>query len=385
MQGFVDSTIERAMNDVTNKFQHKLEILKDNKIVLKLWNHYKNSYHKVYQSVSEEKDRLEKFIGNLKFIIKENLRFEKGVKSFKLHLNEFGDMNLSEMRQKMTGLRVDYYVKSLSIHQRPKRFLFDSVKKKINKFKDKIKKKLRPGKGRNDSNTFDGSDRSTRRTTTKRVSASKIDYRPYMNPIVNQGQCGSCYAFSVTAAIEGTYALKTGRRIQLSQQQIVDCSANYGCSGGFFETTFQYIKQNGGLESDASYPYVGTQQSCYARSANMGSIQGFGTTPHDDEEEMKRALITYGPLAAGICITGDLQFYGSSEQAGASDIIDIPSCSKAINHAITIVGFGTDIGKDYWLVRNSWGENWGLNGYFKIARNKNSMCGIATYGYYTQI
>ncbi len=158
----------------------------------------------------------------------------------------------------------------------------------------------------------------------------------------------SCYAFAITAAIEGTYALKTGTRIQLSQQQLVDCSPNNGCSGGYFDVTFQYIKQNGGLESDTSYPYVGTQQSCSLTSGNIGAIKSYGTTPSGDEEEMKRALITYGPLAAGICVTSDFQFYGPSQRSGASDIIDIPSCPKELDHAIAIVGYGTENGQDYW-------------------------------------
>ncbi|CAF3466389.1 unnamed protein product [Rotaria socialis] len=177
----------------------------------------------------------------------------------------------------------------------------------------------------------------------------------------------------------------TGTRIQLSQQQIVDCSPNNGCSGGFFGATFRYIKQSGGLAYETSYPYVGTQQSCSLESVEIGSIQGYGTTPNGNEEEMKRALSTYGPLAVGVYVTSDFQFYGPSQRAGTSDIIDIASCPKTIDHAIAIVGYGTENGQDYWLVRNSWGTDWGLNGYFKIARNKDSMCGIATYGYYTQV
>jgi len=158
----------------------------------------------------------------------------------------------------------------------------------------------------------------------------------------------SCYAFSVTAAIEGTYALKTGARIQLSQQQLVDCSPNSGCSGGTFDTTFDYIKQSGGLESEADYPYVGTQQSCNLNAASIGAIQGYGNTPSGDEEAMKQALITYGPLSAGVCVTSDFQFYGPSQKSGASDIMDIPSCPQTVDHAIAIVGYGTENGQDYW-------------------------------------
>ncbi|CAF1208569.1 unnamed protein product [Adineta steineri] len=303
-------------------------------------------------------------------------------------------MDLPEFRTKMTGYKSDQtiYIKSLSM-QRQKRFLFDSIKKRVKKIKNKINQKIHPGRNRtDDSDTFvdpgqpvTRKNKITRRPTSTATANSMLDYRPYMNPIENQGQCGSCYAFAVTAAIEGTYAIKTGARIKLSQQQLVDCSPNYGCSGGFFGTTFDYIKQSGGLQSDASYPYVASRQSCSSTSGNVGTIQGYGNTPPNDEEEMKRALITYGPLAAAICVTSDLQFYGPSQQSGASDIIDIPSCPKQVDHAIAIVGYGTEKGQDYWLVRNSWGENWGLDGYFKVARNKDGMCGIATYSYYTQL
>ncbi|CAF4844417.1 unnamed protein product [Rotaria socialis] len=267
MQEVIDAAIDKAMTKASNKLQHRLE--------------------KEYESADEEQQRIEKFIVNLKIIIKENVRFNDGVKSFKLHMNRFGDMDLSEFRKKMTGL--------------------------------------------------------------------------------NSGGNGF------------------GTRIQLSQQQIVDCSPNNGCSGGFFGATFRYIKQSGGLAYETSYPYVGTQQSCSLESVEIGSIQGYGTTPNGNEEEMKRALSTYGPLAVGVYVTSDFQFYGPSQRAGTSDIIDIASCPKTIDHAIAIVGYGTENGQDYWLVRNSWGADWGLNGYFKIARNKDSMCGIATYGYYTQV
>ncbi|UJR18874.1 hypothetical protein I4U23_022002 [Adineta vaga] len=385
IQKFIDDTINGALKSTSQKFEDKLEVLKDNKIIMRLWNHFKNFYQKNYQTIEEEKKRLRKFTHNLKFIIKENVRFRSGIKSFKLHMNHLGDMSLAEVRQKMTGLQSDTmtYGKSSS-RQRQKRFLFDSLKKKMKKVKDKIKNKLHIGKNyKNDTDNYVMP--VTKRSTTTMFSNSMLDYRPYMNPIENQGGCGSCYAFAATAAIEGTYALRTGARIELSQQQLVDCSSNRGCAGGFYDVTFQYIKQNGGLETKESYPYVGIQQSCSSQSARTGAFQEYGRTQNGDEESMKQALLTYGPLAAAISITSSFQFYGSSEQTDASDIIDIPSCPQSVNHAITIVGFGTEHGQDYWLVRNSWGDNWGLNGYFKIARNKGNMCGIATYSYYVQL
>ncbi len=152
----------------------------------------------------------------------------------------------------------------------------------------------------------------------------------------------------MTAAIEGTYALKKGTKIKLSKQQLVDCSPSNGCSGGYLGATFDYIKQRGGLQPDTSYPYQNTRQSCSLRSTKVGAITGYGNIQRGDEEAMKQALSTYGPLAAAVHTTSDLQFYSGSKGGRSSDIIDIPMCSKQVDHAITIVGYGTENGKDYW-------------------------------------
>lgn len=177
------------MAKATKKLRNKLEVLKDNKVVSKLWNHYKTHYKKEYQTTEEEKKRLGKFLDNLKIIVKENLRFDQGVKSFKLHLNQFGDMDLPEFRKKMTGLKVNQrmYARS-SLTQRRKRFLLDSVKKKAKKIKDEINRAMHPGKNR--TNDSGASDKITKRPTSTATSESTLDYRPYMNPIENQGQCG---------------------------------------------------------------------------------------------------------------------------------------------------------------------------------------------------
>lgn len=142
--------------------------------------------------------------------------------------------------------------------------------------------------------------------------------------------------------------MKKGSRIKLSKQQLVDCSPSNGCSGGYLGATYDYIKQRGGLEPDTSYPYQNTRQSCRLKSNKVGAIQGYGNIPRGDEEAMKQALSTYGPLAAAVHTTSDLQFYAGSKGGRGSGIIDIPTCSKQVDHAIVIVGYGTENGKDYW-------------------------------------
>lgn len=158
----------------------------------------------------------------------------------------------------------------------------------------------------------------------------------------------SCYAFAVTAAVEGTHAFKTGKRVKLSKQQLVDCSPSNGCSGGYLGATYEYIKQRGGLQPDTSYPYAKVRQTCSLKSTKVGAIRGYGNIPRGDEEAMRQALTNYGPLAAAIHTTSDLQFYGGSRGGTGADILDIPYCSKQVDHAIVIVGYGTENGRDYW-------------------------------------
>ncbi|CAF1139434.1 unnamed protein product [Didymodactylos carnosus] len=394
MEDMLNRTIQKA----TKKLQDKLDALKDNKLAQRIWKMYKQFYRKSYTTDEEEKERFAKFIDNLKLIVRENFRFDEGVKTFKLNLNQFGDMDLPEFRSKLTGLIPSDT--RLKRHIRPKRFLMDSVKKKIKKkIYQKLDEKInRTGKKKQNYNVYGGgsggssssgffSSRKIKPSPSRKIpsgSQAAVDYRSYMNPIENQGQCGSCYAFAVTAAIEGTYSVKKGSRIKMSKQQLIDCSPNNGCSGGYLGATFDYIKQRSGLQPDTSYPYATRQQTCKLSQSKVGAISSYGSIQRGDEEALKQALTNYGPVAAAIHTTSDLQFYGPGKRLNSQDILDIPGCSKQVDHAIAIVGYGTQNGKDYWIVRNSWGTNWGLDGYFKIARNKN-MCGIATYGYYSVI
>ena len=194
------------MTKVSKKLQDKLDVLKDNKYAIKLWKFYKKYYKKNYSSPDEERERLGKFVDNLKIIIQENFRFDQGNKTFRMSLNQFGDMNLDEFKKKLTGLNEDgqgekppgeIVDQEQQSNQRIRRFLLDSVKKKI---KEKIKKKLSPGRSRpGNSGMYDqpgyyppGSrvNPGARRPTSRLSAKAAVDYRPYMNPIESQGRCG---------------------------------------------------------------------------------------------------------------------------------------------------------------------------------------------------
>jgi len=214
--------------------------------------------------------------------------------------------------------------------------------------------------------------------STRKILPKFLDYRQHMNRIEHQGRCSSCYAFASLATVEGTYALKKQRRINLSKQQIIDCVSVNRCEPWYVHLTLEYIKQHHGLQLAQSYPYHAVQQRCNVKSKAIGTISGYARVKPGNEAAMKLALNRFGPLTVAVAITNEFNVY-------TSGILDIPSCSTEVNHAVVIVGYGTEHGEDYWLVRNSWGTTWGEKGYFKIARNKNNMCGIASEVYYVTV
>jgi hypothetical protein len=195
--------MDKVMTKASKKLQDKLDVLKDNKYAIKLWKLYKKYYHKNYSTPDEEKERLAKFIDNLKLIIKENFHFDNGTKSFKLQLNQYGDMNIDEFRKKLTGLNPDGQgekpsgeVVEAGTNYRFRRFLVDTI---TNKIKKKIKKKLSPGKSRpGNSGMYDQPGyhpsgmhvNPSAKRPTSRLAKGAVDYTQYMNPIENQGRCG---------------------------------------------------------------------------------------------------------------------------------------------------------------------------------------------------
>jgi C1A family cysteine protease len=193
-----------------------------------------------------------------------------------------------------------------------------------------------------------------------------------VTPVKNQGQCGSCWSFSTTGAVEGALQIATGRLVSLSEQNLVDCAGSFGnegCNGGLMDDAFKYIEQNG-IASEASYPYTGKDGSC-KKEASVATIGGYQDVPESDEDALL-AMAQKGPVS--VAIEADKNAF----QSYNSGVLDSWFCGKKLDHGVLVVGYGTDeeSGKDYWKVKNSWGPTWGEEGYVRIVRGKN-MCGIA--------
>jgi len=197
--------------------------------------------------------------------------------------------------------------------------------------------------------------------------------------VKNQEQCGSCWSFSTTGSVEGCHALSTGKLVSLSEQNLMDCSTsegNQGCDGGLMTLAFEYIMTNDGIDTEASYPYTAEDGTCQYNAANSGAtIDGYYNVTSGDENDLL-SKGTSGPVSVAIDASqNSFQFYSSG-------VYSDPGCGNGIanlDHGVLVVGWGSESnGTDYWIVKNSWGADWGLSGYIWMARNDNNMCGIAT-------
>ena len=300
------------------------------------WIHFskfQSIYKKEYQNFEEFEYRFENFRTNLNHIILHN---NNASHTFKMAINQFTDLTPQEFREtRLNGFKKSHKLLATN---------FSCL-------------------------SFNG---------TNKTLPDSVDWRSKaVTPVKDQGQCGSCWSFSSTGAMEGAWAIAKGQLISLSEQQLMDCSRKYGnegCNGGDMDPSFQYAIQNGGMCAEKDYKYKAIDSNKCKNCTIVAKFTNCADVMPNNQLALKEA-VSIGPVSVAIeADTNSFQFYSSG-------VITDKACGTTLDHGVLAVGYGVENGIKYWLVKNSWSDGWGDEGYVKIERsdstNDEGICGIA--------
>ncbi|CAN0317739.1 unnamed protein product [Lampetra planeri] len=309
------------------------------------WEAWTAYFKKAYTQTDGIKRRLI-WEENMRFVDRHNLEHSMGLHSYTLGMNHLADLTVDEFRKTMNGYR------------------------------------------RGSRERHEGHHTSTFLAPENYEVPQSMDWRDQglVTPIKNQGLCGSCWAFSSTGALEGQWKRRSGELVPLSEQNLLDCSrpeGTEGCGGGWMDDAFQYVLDQGGIDSESDYPYTATDvDSChYDPSRMVAQMSGFVDVRKGSEKDLITAVASVGPVSVAID-AGHQSF-----QLYESGIYYEPECnSTELDHAVLVVGFGVkgrgENGKKFWIVKNSWSTSWGDEGYILMARDRKNNCGIASAASY---
>ncbi|CAJ2658861.1 unnamed protein product [Trifolium pratense] len=306
---------------------------------IELFQQWMKDHGRVYKDLEEMSKKFDNFLSNLKYIIETNAK-RKSPHGFLLGLTNFSDWSFQEFQKRY-------------LHDIDMSMNIDTMKM-------------------NDVHGLSSCD-----------APSSLDWRSkgVVTNVKDQQNCGSCWTFSAVGAIEGLNAIVSGKLINFSEQELLDCELSGGCNMGWVNKAFDWIIRNKGIASANDYAYTGNKGACKA-SQIQNNVFSIINTYHHVEESDNGLLCAVAKQPISVCLYASQDFHHYSH-----GIFDGPNCpvnSKDTNHCLLIVGYDSVDGEDYWILKNSWGTAWGMNGYMWLKRNTNKthgVCAINAWAY----